>query len=240
MNARATAFPAPAWPRRRVLIVLALAITIVLTSWLALAGRARPRALLVFEKSESHHTAKASDTVIVARFPFRNDEDKPIRILAVKTDCDCTVASLGKDVFAPGERGEINVTFTIGVRSGLQRKGVVVQTDHPAQRYVPLSLIVSIPEVLTLPTSVLLWTADESAGPKSLVVRTSEDPPVRKVVARGDSPFLAVAVERVAATEYRVQVTPAQDRRNITATVQIEAILDDGDRKQVSAFVRVR
>ncbi len=143
-------------------------------------------------------------------------------------------------MFGPGERGEIVVTFKVGSRTGQQRKGVVVMTDQPAQSHVPLSLIVSIPEVLTLPTSVLLWGENERNDPKSLVVKTSNQPPVKELMAGTDSPFLEVAVERVTPTEFRVQVTPAPARRNITAALQLEAVLEDGQRKRVSAFVRVR
>jgi hypothetical protein len=202
--------------------------------------RAEPEGQLVFDQSEIAAAAAPSQTEMIARFPFQNRSGVPIKILEVKTDCNCTVARPGKDTYAPGERGEIVVNFTFGVRTGVQRKAVVVLTDHPSQPAVPLALIATIPAVLTLPTSLLLWTEDEKPEAKSLVVKASEDPPVRELHAGTDSPFLTVGVQRVSGTEFRVEVTPQPGRRNISAALQIEALLDGNRRKRVSAFVRVR
>lgn len=132
------------------------------------------------------------------------------------------------------------MTFTIGARTGVQRKGIVVKTDLPGVGPVPLSLVATIPEVLRLPASVLLWTETERADPKSLIVEANARIPVTSLHARSDSPFLKVSVERESLTEFRVEVTPTSGRRNISGTLQLEAILESGQRKSVNAFLRVR
>jgi hypothetical protein len=122
----------------------------------------------------------------------------------------------------------------------VHRKGFVVETDAPGQAAIPLALITSIPKVLTLLTSVLLWTEHEASDAKSLVVKTSEKAPVKELRARTDSPFLAVSVGRETPTEFRVQVTPSPTRRNISAALQLEAVLESDERKTANAYVRVR
>jgi hypothetical protein len=195
---------------------------------------------LVFEKTEISEQARPSQTEVVARFPFQNRGSRPVRIVEVKTDCSCTAAKPVQEFYAPGERGEIAVSFKIGVRSGVQRKGFVVKTDAPGEAPTPLALIISIPEVLTLPTSVLLWTEHEASDAKSLIVKTSDKVPVKELRVRTDSPFLAVSVGRETPTEFRVQVTPSANQRNISAALQLEAILEGDERKVANAYVRVR
>jgi|GEM_PF-2721552 len=199
------------------------------------------RGSLVFAKTEISEKPQLSQTEMVARFPFQNRGTKTVRILEIKTDCGCcTTGTPGKDSYAPGEKGEIAVTFKFGAFTGLQRKGVVVKTDDSAQPMVPLAVIATLPDVLTLPTNVLLWAEDESAETKSLVVHTHRAIPIKELLATTNSRFLSVAVERVAPTEFRVHVTRLADRRDISATLQVEAVQEDAQRKTLNAFVRIR
>lgn len=116
----------------------------------------------------------------------------------------------------------------------------MVTTDDPVQPQVPLAVIATLPESISLPKNVLLWEANEAAEPKSLVVHTHRAIPVKDLLATTDSRFLSVAVERVTPTEFRVRVTPTANRRDISATLQLEAVLEDAQRKRLNAFVRVR
>lgn len=196
---------------------------------------------LVFAKTEITEKPAIKQTEMVAKFAFQNRGTRPVRILEIKTDCGCcTTGNPGKDSYAPGEQGEIAVTFKFGAFTGVQRKGVVVKTDDPAQPYVPLAVIAHLPEVLTLGSNVLLWEANEPAKSKSITVTTHHAMPVKEVLAATDSRSLKVAVERIGASEFRVHVTPSESQRDISATLQVEAVLEDSQRKWLNAFVRVR
>src|SRR5215207_6658882 len=97
---------------------------------------------LVFTRTEVSEKPTPSQTEMVARFPFTNRGLKAVRILEIKTDCGCcTTGEPGKSNYEPGEKGEIAVTFKFGAFTGLQRKGVVVTTDDPAQPAIPLTVI---------------------------------------------------------------------------------------------------
>lgn len=56
------------------------------------------------------------DKSVEAVFPFTNAGEDAIEITSVKSDCSCTVAKLDKQVYQPGESGEIKATFTFGAR----------------------------------------------------------------------------------------------------------------------------
>lgn len=214
---------------------------VVFTALLPSAWAAPQQGSLVFAKTEISEKAAPSQTEMIARFPFQNRGTKTVRILEIKTDCGCcTTGTPGKDAYAPGEQGDIAVTFKFGAFTGVQRKGVVVKTDDPVQPQIPLAVIAMLPESISLPKNVLLWEENELAETKSLVVHIHRMTPVKELLATTDSPYLSVAVERVAPTEFHIRITPNPNRRNVSAKLEIEAVLEDTQRKRLNAFVRVR
>jgi hypothetical protein len=235
--------PASIWRSRRALLWSGVVATIVSAAVaVAVLGRLHREmpARLAFVQTELSLTAAASATELQVTFPFRNVGGRPVRILQVETDCSCTSGARHKEQYSPGETGSIDVTFKPGARTGLQRRGVVIHTDNPAQPLVPLTLVVSVPEIMKLQAEYLLWKADEPANPKSFTVQISRGVDVRSLRAASNSPHLEVAVESFAPAEYRVHITPRANRRDITAAVYLEAVLADDQRKQMTAFIRVR
>lgn len=214
-----------------------LALAALPYSSLALAGKGS----LHFPKTEITENPGLAQKEMVAHFAFENRGAKPVRILEIKTDCGCcTTGDATKKVYAPGEKGEILVTFKFGAFTGLQRKGVVVSTDDPEQPFVPLSVIATLPDAVSLAKNTLLWDKNEPAAAKYLVVRANPATPVKDLLAKTNSRHLSVKVEKVAATEYRVHVIPDEKNRDVSATLKIEAKLEDSQEKVLSAFVRVR
>src|SRR3978361_439554 len=92
------------------------------------SGLAATHAQLAWEQKEIELHPKASDAQTVANFKYENKGKTPIKITSVKSSCGCTVASLKKDVVAPGEKGEVTATFNIGGRIGVQQKPITVET----------------------------------------------------------------------------------------------------------------
>ena len=83
---------------------------------------------LTFDPSQVELHPSLTDKTAVAHFKFKNTGDKPVKILAVHPSCGCTTAQLAHDTIAPNETGEIVATFTIGQRTGVQKKD-----DHGRQ-----------------------------------------------------------------------------------------------------------
>lgn len=69
---------------------------------------------------------------VTAKFPFVNNSDKTITITNTQTTCGCTVATLAKKVFAPGEGDIVEVTFNSANRPGLNDRVIRIMTDEPA------------------------------------------------------------------------------------------------------------
>ena len=64
-----------------------------------------------------------------ASFPFTNTGTGTLVISDVKASCGCTVPTLAKTTFAPGERSEIRIVFDPKGKSGKQNKTITVVTN---------------------------------------------------------------------------------------------------------------
>jgi hypothetical protein len=124
-------------PRRIVRLLTLLAVA---------AASPAPAGVLAWERVHVDATAKPGQRVVHVAFPFRNAGDTPVTILSVETSCRCTSASTAKATYAPGEKDEVGVDFSVGAWTGVVDKDVTVTTDGPEAKPVVLSLRVTIPD----------------------------------------------------------------------------------------------
>jgi hypothetical protein len=64
-------------------------------------------------------------------FSVKNVGNKPLKIESVKTTCGCTVASPLNSLIAPGELGQIQVTFDSKGKMGDISRQIRVETNDP-------------------------------------------------------------------------------------------------------------
>ncbi len=65
-------------------------------------------------------------------FKFTNTGSSELKITRIQSTCGCTVPQLKKKNYAPGESGEIDVTFTAPSREGMVTKHLYVHSNDPA------------------------------------------------------------------------------------------------------------
>jgi len=87
----------------------------------------------IYQREEASH-----------RFEFRNTGNATLKIGKVRSTCGCTAALPAKREIAPGEEGEIKVTFRAGTMRGRVVKHVYVDTNDPVQPRVNLELTVEV------------------------------------------------------------------------------------------------
>ena len=150
---------APALPKLLSLRILALGAACLFA---LIANPAQAKGLRWDAKVLSFDT-KPGDEKVEARYPFTNISEQAITILETSTSCGCTVPTLEKKTYAPGESGELLAIFTLGGRTGEQRKTISVRTDEAAasQSY-ELQLSVSIPVAISFNPRVLFWQRPKS------------------------------------------------------------------------------
>jgi hypothetical protein len=73
-------------------------------------------------------TVKAG-TVVTHEFLFKNDGDKPVKIISVSTSCGCTASKVKKDLLAPGESTALSVSFDSRGYHGSVRQFIYIATD---------------------------------------------------------------------------------------------------------------
>ena len=71
--------------------------------------------------------------VLTHIFVFKNEGDETLKIKKVTTSCGCTAVMLFKEEIAPGEEGEIKITFNTKGFEGKNTKYINVESNDPAQ-----------------------------------------------------------------------------------------------------------
>lgn len=187
-----------------------------------LAG-APAEAALVWEKDRIEMEAEGSAGSVTAEYPFRNDGATPVTIQSIQSDCGCTVPTLEKMRYAPGEEGRVAAKFTFGSRTGLQHKQVTVHSDDPASPRKELALQVNIREAFEMVPHHLTWQEGEEPRTQSVTVRAVGDQPVRVIGADTRHSKFSLSIETVAeGKEYRVFVTPTDTAQPIQATIYVQ------------------
>lgn len=165
--------------------------TFTTTIFLTLLGPLLSNAGLVFEEERVVHEANFEESEYTGTFAFTNKGDKPIKILEVNSSCGCTTALPSKQVFQPGESGEISATFDYGEREGKQIKSIRVETDQDGgDARIFLTLEVNIPSAMEYNPSVVMWNRarETELKPKEVIIESKMEEPIEilDIVASSD------------------------------------------------------
>jgi hypothetical protein len=167
---------------------------LLLATWLAMitSGKADIRWLDRTASIEAHFSDKSAD----AKYTFLNSGDKPVTITKIQTSCGCTSATSNKKTYQAGEKGSIEVQFTIGERTGLQHKLIDVYTDDQSAPLTVLQLDVNIPELVQARPVFLNWQKSESLAAKSVEITPAKGFTINQVkVASTNAEFTAESVK---------------------------------------------
>lgn len=181
----------------------------------------------------------ATDANADAKFGFVNAGSAAVMIESVQSSCGCTVPTLEKKSYAPGERGELLARFLIGDRTGVQEKTIQVLVKGERDPAV-LTLVVKIPEVLRVVPPILIWEQGEAPDAKTFSLQAQGGQMVRVQKATTTKPEMGVKIETVTeAKEYRVSVTPKNTDQPGMALVTIEALVLDKP-KLFTAYLQIK
>lgn len=184
---------------------------------------------------------KPSPTAATAerKFGFVNAGKSEMTIEAVKSSCGCTVPTLAKTTYAPGERGEVSARFNIGDRRGAQTATIRVNVKGQREPAL-LTLNVAIPEVAKMTPTLLIWTPGEKLEPKTIEVEALPNQPLRVVKVTANEPAWEVRIETIEeAAKYRIVVKPGSMEQAGFALLNIETRIKEGE-KVPRAYVQVR
>ncbi len=101
-------------------------------------------AKIKFEKSQHDFGIIKEGVVVDHVFKFSNIGKKPLEIKDVRSSCGCTVAKPNKMIFAPGENGELKVSFDSKNRSGRTSRTITMVTNDSVEEYYTLTIYAEI------------------------------------------------------------------------------------------------
>ena len=106
-------------------------IILALTMLVAITATASDQAEIKFEKLvHDFGTFEESNPVQKATFTFTNVGNKPLIINQAIASCGCTVPTYTKKPIAPGQKGQISVTYNgKGMFPGHFKKSITVRTN---------------------------------------------------------------------------------------------------------------
>lgn len=93
----------------------------------------KSQAKITFDKTEHDFGRLLQGEIVSYSFKFTNTGNAPLVISAVNKSCGCTASEYTKQPIAPGEGGQIKLTYDSNGHSGFQNKTVTVVTNtNPA------------------------------------------------------------------------------------------------------------
>ena len=207
------------------LICLALVV-----SWPVHAG-------LVWEQKEIQCKAEPNDKSATATFKFTNKGARTITVFSVNPSCGCVAAVLQKKLYAPGEAGEIAITFKFGDRAGLQTESAMVRTDDEKSD-TELKIAVTIPKLFTLTPQLLFWHVGDELRAKEAVFKIEVEDPAEQLTLASPDPRIKASAEPIKpGKEYKITVTPDPGITGplVSSAITIETTLASG--QKVSALL---
>lgn len=170
---------------------------------------------------------KPEDEVASVTFTFKNDGNKPVRVLHLESACSCLSASLDKATYEPGEKGTGKAEFKVGSFTGQQEKTITVTTDDPAQTEWVVPFVIEVPEVIIIEPKMVQWWLDEKPAPKTITVKMTGKDPMKLVNVTSTRESMGYEFKEVKeGREYLVTLTP-----KTTADIMIGALKLETDSK---------
>jgi hypothetical protein len=132
------------------------------------------RAQLTWEADRASIDLQPGQKSARTAFNFKNTGTEPVTIHRVSSSCDCTVPTLEKKFYRPGESGRIAVEYKAGKSSGI-RSIIVESSSRPsAQRLI---LEVNILPLAEISPREITWGVGEPPVEKQQLVTVSKKHP---------------------------------------------------------------
>ena len=102
---------------------------------------------LLIEKKVHDFGKIVQGSSVTTSFILKNNGKSDLSIRKTHASCGCTLATLEKDVLAPGEELELGITFNSAGRRGNQQKSITIYSNDPAApvQRVTIKTIVQLP-----------------------------------------------------------------------------------------------
>ncbi len=148
-------------------------------------------------------------------FCYKNTGKYPVKIIATRTSCGCTILTDIKRNISPGESGEVNGKFVSNGVVGEQERDIYIQTDDVSNEEIKLNLKINITSNVIITPKILVWDKDKLST-KTLKILLSEKVTHISNFECKDKGFL-YTLKKISKGELMLSITPtdAQKKRTL-------------------------
>ncbi len=137
-----------------------------------------PPPKIVFEQNIHDFGAVAPGSLNPCKFKFKNEGPGILKISEVTKTCGCTVFTLEKKDYAPGESGAIDVGYNADRSSGPRTRHLFVLSNDPVNPRIDLTIKASIAQKIVYEPEKLDYALrGEKAGVIELTVKSVDEQP---------------------------------------------------------------
>jgi Protein of unknown function (DUF1573) len=173
-------------------------------------------------------------------FDFKNAGGKPVVIQEIQTSCHCLSATSNKQVYAPGETGQLTAKFTIGDRNGVYERQITVIADDSSspQR---LTVKIDVPDIATATPRSREWAIGSPASEQTVEIRAADKLYLEFSEAVSTSTLFQTRLEVVEAGHlYKLHLKPISTATGTSAAIRLHGHDRAGHNVLVNAYVLIR
>lgn len=190
---------------------------------------------LTFEHTLLEFNPAPGDPHVTAVFPFRNDGEKPLRIVKYDAACVCMTVTVdgGKHDYAPGEVGVMRAVFRLAGYYGTMDRVIAVwlEGDTPAEPSARLTVRAHIPQLMKIEPRTITWDLNQEPVPQVISIDMDPDHKIQVLRTQSSSDNFQIKLKTIeAGRKYELVVTPKN-----TATPGIAAFRVDTD-SEIESF----
>lgn len=191
-------------------------------------------AALAFDKYD-HEFGRILDTEKVsATFKFTNNGKSPVTLGKPQASCGCTVPTLEKTEYAPGESGTIEVTFSPPKGSGKTTKNITIPIVGGGEP-IRLSISANVVPILSVePRGVSFINVKSGSEVDQPVVIKSRDPNVKIVSANAMNCPVKIIIDDAGSTtdnpdlpgqaSFRVVLSPDAPIGIVSGAIEVKVL----------------
>ncbi len=117
-------------------------------------------------------------TANICEFGFKNVGEALLKIIDVKPDCGCTIFTLEKKEYAPGESGTLKINYHATAQAGAVTRRVVVVSNDKAKPEITLTMkAMVVARVDYEPKTLNLLLKDEDKGLPKVTITSLDGKP---------------------------------------------------------------
>lgn len=136
-----------------------------------------PLPRIFFKKTIHDFNDIGLNTINTCEFKFKNIGDATLKIKKIKPTCGCTIPSLSKKQYEPGEEGVIKVKYSRSNLGSVTRY-ILVKTNDPEKPKVRLGIKARVlPHVDVIPKKLRLLLRKKNAGAPNVTISSRDGVP---------------------------------------------------------------